>query len=246
MLDLPNRYEKPRKTGITSIHDTYLTFDHLSSILNDHGHLIDYAKFGVGTAYCTKYLSEKIDLYKTNNVIPYFGGTLFEKFYSQNKLDEFCTYLKENGISTIEVSTGTVDISLPNRVSIVNELKNDFHVITEIGSKDNDNIMAPSDWLNEISTLFHAGAEYIITEGRDSGTAGLFRSSGELREGLFSDIKKLCDVSKIIFEAPTSQSQMFFINSIGSNVNLGNINPMHVLLLETQRLGLRCETFDVK
>jgi phosphosulfolactate synthase len=73
----------------------------------------------------------------------------------------------------------------------------------------------------------------------------LFRDSGELREGLFEDIKSSCPVERIIFEAPHSKSQMFFINNIGSNVNLGNVNPMDVLLLETQRLGLRSETFGV-
>lgn len=245
MLNLPNRLIKIRKLGITSIHDTFLTLGELESILSDYSEYIDIAKFGVGSAYCTRRLKEKIALYKTFDVQPYFGGTLFEKFYSQNKLEEYLYYLKDHQINIIEVSTGTVDITLKERTSIIRELKDNFQVLAEVGSKDQEHIMAPSVWIDEINSLIEAGATYVITEGRDSGTAGLYRKSGELREGLFQDIKKSCPVDQIIFEAPTSQSQMYFINSVGPNVNLGNVKPKDVLLLETQRVGLRSETFMV-
>jgi phosphosulfolactate synthase len=36
---------------------------------------------------------------------------------------------------------------------------------------------------------------------------------------------------------------MFFINQIGANVNLGNVKPEDVLILEAERCGLRSETF---
>ena len=52
--------------------------------------------------------------------------------------------------------------------------------------------------------------------------------------------------NRLIFEAPTAKSQMYFINMIGANVNLGNVVPRDVVLLETQRRGLRNETFYLK
>ena len=245
MLDLPSRHVKPRQSGITSIHDTFLTCDQLASILTDYSEYIDIAKFGVGSAYCTRRLQEKIELYKTFDVEPYFGGTLFEKFYSNDQLEDYLSYLKNNQVNTLEISCGTIDIPLEERCSIVKELKNDFHILAEVGSKDKEYVMAPSIWIEEINLLIDAGATYAITEGRDSGTAGLYRESGELREGLFQDIRAYCPIDKVIFEAPTDQSQMYFINKIGPNVNLGNVNPTFVLLLETQRVGLRSETFMV-
>lgn len=245
MLKVPSRLVKPRSNGITSIHDTFLTMDSLRSILMDYGEYIDIAKFGVGSAFCTRRLTEKINLYKEFNVEPYFGGTLFEKFYSQGKLEKYLVYLKENKIDMIEISTGSIDIPFKERSSIIREVKDEFIVFAEVGSKDNLTVMAPSVWIEEINESINCGARYAITEGRDSGTAGLYRQSGELREGLFKDIKMSCPIDRVIFEAPTPASQMYFINSVGSNVNLGNINPMDVLLLETQRLGLRCETFGV-
>ena len=245
MIDLPKRTKKKRVNGLTSLHDVSLTTYELESILTDYGDFIDIAKFGVGTALVTPNLKRKIKLYKDYDIIPYFGGTLFEKFYSQNKLESYLTFLTENGINHIEISTGTIDISLDKRIELVKELSKQFVVFTEVGSKDATKITPPSVWMREINELHSAGASYVITEGRNSGTAGIYRSTGELRTGLIEDIISNCDVSKIIFEAPTPKNQMYFINKLGANVNLGNVNPKDVLLLETQRMGLRSETFDV-
>lgn len=243
MLNLPKRNNKPRKTGITSLHDISLTTNQLESILEEHHEFVDIAKLGIGTAYITPNLNKKIEIYKSFNIEVYFGGTLFEKFYSQNKLDLYKKYLEDHQINSVEVSTGTIDLDIDKRVEIVKDFSKDFMVLSEVGSKDSEAVMAPSKWLHEIESLFEAGSSYVITEGRDSGTAGMFRSNGEIRTGLLDDILNTSEIDQIIFEAPTPASQIYFINKVGSNVNLGNINPYGVLQLETQRQSLRSDTF---
>lgn len=243
LLTLPKRNEKPRKAGISAIHDVSLSTGELKNILDDYSEFLDIAKLGVGSAYVTPKLKEKIKLYKDFGIEVYFGGTLFEKFYHQNKLPAYKDYLVEHGITMVEISCGTLEISIEERIEILRDFKRDFSVLAEVGSKDGDAIMPPSIWIKELKMLLDAGATYVITEGRNSGTAGVYRPSGEIRTGLVSDIISSISPDKIIFEAPTSQSQMFFINQVGSNVNLGNIRPNDLLLLESQRRGLRSETF---
>ena len=243
ILDLPKRTQKPRNTGITSLHDISLTTSQLQSLLEEHHEFIDFAKFGIGTAYIAPNLAQKIQIYKSFDINVYFGGTLFEKFYSQGKLNEYKKYLEKYSINTVEISTGTIDLDIDTRVQIVKDFSQDFTVLSEVGSKDSEAVMAPSKWLHEINSLFEAGSSYVITEGRDSGTAGMFRSNGEIRTGLLDDIVNTSNIDKIIFEAPTTSSQIYFINKVGSNVNLGNINPYGVLVLETQRQALRSDTF---
>jgi len=87
-----------------------------------------------------------------------------------------------------------------------------------------------------------AGAWKVITEGREGGTAGIFRPTGEMRTGLIDEIVHAIDVSDIIFEAPTKASQAWFVRQFGPEVNLGNIPPEEVIPLETLRLGLRADT----
>lgn len=88
-----------------------------------------------------------------------------------------------------------------------------------------------------------AGCEYVITEGRDSGTAGIYGKNGDIRDDLIHELIKDIDYKRIIFEAPTSKHQMYFIKQLGANVNLGNVKIQDVLVLEAQRCGLRSETF---
>lgn len=244
-LDLPKRYNKPRENGLTSIHDVSLSLGDLNNYLDTFSNFIDISKLGIGTAFITPKLEEKIKLYKKFNIKVCFGGTLFEKFYKQNKIELYKKFLKEKNINLVEISTGTIDINLKERLKIVESFAKEFEVFAEIGSKDNNKIMPPSEWNYEIISLLNSGASKIIAEGRISGSAGIYRNNGELRDGLIHDMLNNVDHNKIIFEAPNPKSQMIFINKFGSNVNLGNIIPNQVLELETQRMGLRSETFNI-
>jgi phosphosulfolactate synthase len=246
LIDLPKRTQKPRQYGITAIIDLGVTVAELQNILKDYHDYIDIAKFGIGSAYITPNLTEKLKVYREFGITICFGGTLFEKFYHQKKIEVYLEYLKRYQVEMIEISTGAIDIPIEERLDLVKKLKNDFVVASEVGCKDVDRIMPPSQWISEIEALLKAGSRYVITEGRESGTAGLFRSSGEIRTGLVADIIKAVDPKKLIFEAPTAKSQMYFINLLGPNVNLGNIPLNNLLVLEAQRCGLRYETFFMK
>lgn len=245
-LDLPSRTLKKRTHGINSIHDVRLTTSELKNILDDHSDFLDIAKLGVGTAMVVPRLKEKIDIYQQHDVEVYFGGTLFEKFYYQNRLEDYKRFMDDNNISLVEISNGTIELDLESRIKTIRDFKNNFDVLSEVGTKDADEIMAPSVWLKEINALIDEGCRYVITEGRNSGTAGIYRKGGEIRTGLVDDIINSIDTKKLIFEAPTAESQMYFINKVGVNVNLGNINPLDLLLLEAQRVGLRSETFYIE
>lgn len=245
-LNVPQRTEKPRTEGISSIMDVGLSTGELEMILEDYSPYVDISKLGVGTAAVSPNLKKKIELYHKYRVKVYFGGTLFEKFYDQNKLNRFRDIILEYEIDYVEISNGTIDLELRERKELIPYFKESgINVLCEVGSKDRQKTMPPSQWIDEIDTLLKSGANYVITEGRNSGTAGLFRPSGELRIDLVNDITNTINTTDLIIEAPTSKSQMYLINLIGSNVNLGNINPYEVLLLEAERVGLRSETFQI-
>ncbi|WP_062356795.1 phosphosulfolactate synthase [Bacillus kwashiorkori] len=242
-LNLPKRTKKKRTYGLTSIVDFGTSVGELKNILKDYSDFIDIAKLGIGTAYLTPNLNEKISLYKSYNIIPYCGGTLFEKCYYENKLIKYKQFLKQLDIHWVEVSNGTLNISLEERLHIINQLKKDFHVIAEVGSKDAKKEMPIYEWKKEVQLLLDAGCDYVITEGRDSGTSGIYTTDGNVKSNLIRELITDIDYKKIIFEAPSPKQQMYFINEIGPNVNLGNVKIHDCLLLETERAGLRSETF---
>ncbi len=242
-LELPKRTSGERSYGLTSIADFGTPVGELKHILSEYDSLIDIAKIGIGSAYVTPNIQEKVDLYKQHQIKPYCGGTLFEKCYYQNKIPEYIQYLSQLGIEWIEVSNGTLDIPIEKRLALITQLKKEFHVIAEVGSKDCDMEIPISKWKEEMKLFLDAGCEYVITEGRDSGTSGIYGKNGDIKDHLINELIKDIDYKKIIFEAPTAKHQMYFIKQLGANVNLGNVKIQDVLVLEAQRCGLRSETF---
>jgi phosphosulfolactate synthase len=242
-LSLPKRTSGNRTYGLTSIIDLGTPLGELKHILSDYSYIIDIAKIGIGSGYVTPNLKKKIDLYQEYQIKPYCGGTLFEKCYYQNKIPEYLESLRRLGIEWIEISNGTLDIPLQDRLQLITQINKEFHVIAEVGSKDICCDMPIAMWREEIRLLLEAGSDYVITEGRDSGTAGIYEKNGNVKSELIRELLEDLDNKRIIFEAPTSKQQMYFINKIGPNVNLGNVKLDDVLVLEAQRCGLRSETF---
>ena len=241
-LDLPARTSKPRSQGITHVIDKGLALRQVENLFDTAGEYVDIVKLGWGTGYVTHNLKEKIELYRSFEVAVVCGGTLFEAVVARGKLDEYRHWLTENGFSHVEVSDGTIDLPREQKLELVAEFAQDFVVMSEVGSKDSEVVFAPYQWVQWLKEDLEAGAWKVITEGREGGTAGIFRSSGDMRTGLIDEIVHEIDLSEIIFEAPTTRSQAWFVQKYGPDVNLGNIPPEEVIPLETLRLGLRSDT----
>ncbi len=248
-LDLPEREQKPRKKGITSVIDNGVPLKEFESLLESHHQYIDFIKFGWGTSIVTPDMQSKIDCINAYPVDYFFGGTLFEKAYFQNKVDEYIEYCHHYGAKWIEVSDGTLEIPEDEKSGIISELAKEFKVMSEVGVKDVTRAEQLTDeyWVNGIRSSFDAGATYVITEGRESGRGGLFDRDGLVREGLLLAIEKAgFTPDNLIFEAPNKDQQIDFIKGFGPEVNLANIATSGVIGLETLRLGLRSDTFYIR
>ena len=145
------------------------------------------------------------------------------------------------------MSDGSIDISHAEKCGYIEKLAKYGTVLSEVGSKDKDreHITPPYQWIRLMQAELGAGAAYIVAEARETGTVGLYRDSGEVREGLVQEILTKVPAEKILWEAPRKDQQLYFLKLIGANANLGNINPSEVIALEAMRIGLRGDTFDL-
>ncbi|HVD65920.1 MAG TPA: phosphosulfolactate synthase [Gaiellaceae bacterium] len=241
-LDLPSRSPKPRALGLTHVIDKGLNLRDIEGLFDTAGDYVDIVKLGWGTSYVTRNLEKKIALYRSFDTPVVCGGTLFEAAVVRGKLDEFRRWLADNRLSHIEISDGTIELPRERKLELIAELAQDFVVMSEVGSKDSDVVFAPYQWVQWLKEDLDAGAWKVITEGREGGTAGIFRSTGDMRTGLIDEIVHEIELSDIIFEAPTTHSQAWFVQKFGPDVNLGNIPPEEVIPLETLRVGLRSDT----
>lgn len=244
-LPMPPRPPKPRRRGVTAVTDKGTPIGELRSVLEAYGIYLDIAKLGIGAGYIEPFLREKVALYAQHQVPVYFGGTLFEKFFHAGRIREYRRLMADVGITMAEISEGSLPIPLERRCELVKEWSRDLTVLAEVGTKDGDAETSPRQWISETKALLDAGAAYVITEGRDSGSAGIFTKTGELRKDLIEALVGEVPAERLLFEAPTEKAQMYFINRIGPDVNLGNVAVSGLLVLEAQRRGLRYETFHL-
>jgi phosphosulfolactate synthase len=244
-LLLPQRTSKPRSRGVTMIIDRGEPFSHFVDLMGSFGELIDFVKFGWGTSVVTKNFQAKLDVLRDADIDFYLGGTLFEKYVVQDRFDEFRRLCDAYRCRFVEVSNGTIDITNDEKADYVKRLSDDFRVISEVGSKDQarSDVMSPVKWISYIQADIDAGAVLVTLETREGGHGGMCRSNGELRYGLVEEIlDSKIDHDRLLFEAPSTELQAYFIQRVGPNVNLGNIAVSDIVPLETIRLGLRSET----
>jgi len=246
-LHLPPRAVKPRGTGLTMVIDGGIPAAHFADLVSSAAEYIDFVKFGWGTAVVTGQLSAKIDVLAANGIGFYFGGTLFEKYVLQGRFDDYRRFCQEHGCRHVEVSNGTIPLSNPEKASYVSKLAGDFSVVSEVGFKDpgRSEQLPPRLWAEYIREDLEAGASLVTLEARESGRSGICRPDGALRFGLIEDVLASgLSPDRLLFEAPSTTLQAYFVTRLGPDVNLGNVPAQGVIGLETLRLGLRADTLD--
>ena len=247
LTQIPERTIRPRTHGLTMINDKGLSIAEARNLVSGSLPHIDLVKLAFGTPLVTAGLHEKIKVFQDAGIPVYFGGLLFEAFVIRNQFNDYLDLLKEYDISWIEVSDGSIDIPHVEKCGYIEKLSKYGTVLSEVGSKDKDreHITPPYQWIKLMKSELEAGSTYIVAEARETGTVGLYRNSGEVREGLVQEILTKIPAEKILWEAPQKDQQLYFLTLIGANANLGNINPTEVIALEAMRVGLRGDTFEL-
>lgn len=241
-LVLPERESKPRSRGLTHVLDKGMTPAALEALLEQTDSLIDVIKIGWGLSYVDPAVKARVGICEAAGVTSCLGGTLLEICTEQGKVDELRRWATEIGVQALEVSNGLQAMTLERKADLIKQLASDFVVFAETGAKASEAPVVTERWLDEMESDLAAGASWLIAEGRESGTVGVYSADGAVRADLVSAIATRLPRDRLIFEAPRKAQQSWFIQDFGPNVSLGNIAPEDVLPLETLRLGLRADT----
>jgi phosphosulfolactate synthase len=245
LTQIPDRDAKPRQNGITMVMDKGMSLREVEDFISTSADHADIIKLGWATSFVTPNLKEKIELYQSAGLPVYFGGTLFEAFVVRKQFDDYRRLIDKYKLQHAEVSDGSLEMNQDDKCEYIRQLATQVTVLSEVGSKDEAKIIPPYKWIQLMKAELEAGAWKVIGEAREGGTVGLFRASGEVRQGLVEEILTQIPVDKIIWEAPQKEQQVWFVKLLGANANLGNIAPHEVIPLETIRLGLRGDTFSL-
>ena len=245
-FDLPEHDAKPRARGLTNALDSGLGLTEIAETLDISAAYTDVVKLGWGTAHLTPNIEEKLQLYKSRDVLTSPGGLLFELSYWQDKMADYKAFVRDVGFALVEVSNGSLPIPEAEKCKEVARLADaGFKVLSEVGSKDADFVMEPEAWVSAIKADLSAGAWKVIVEGRADASAGIYGKDGKVRDDAVDAILSSgIDPDQLIFEAPFKPQMIYFVKRLGPNVNVGNVPLTEVMNLETLRLGLRGHTAE--
>ena len=239
---MPVRPAQPRETGLTMVMDKGLSLREAEDMCDVAAPYCDLIKLGFGTSILTPRLHEKIKLYKSAGLKPYFGGTLFEAFAVRDMVDDYRRFLDEYEMEMVEVSDGVMELNHDLKCEYITNLSKQYTVLSEVGTKLKGKEISNEQWISFMQKELAAGAWKVIAEARESGNMGIYNDDGSANFALVLGIKKALDPDTILWEAPLKTQQVWFIKLLGSNVNLGNIATNEIISLETLRLGLRGDT----
>jgi phosphosulfolactate synthase len=244
-LVVPSRSRKPRRFGVTHVLDKGLPADEVARLLDTCGRFVDVWKFGWGTAYLDPGLPAKLQVLRDHEVQACTGGTLLEIAWHQGVVSEYLAWAADLGFPCVEVSSGVAPIGAQEKARLIQEVAARFVVVAEIGSKDPAATVTPEAWAAAARADREAGAAWVVTEGRESGTVGLFTGSGDVRGEVADAVVAAVGQECVVFEAPRKDQQAWLVRRFGADVGLGNLAPAEVLGVEALRLGLRADTFGL-
>lgn len=231
--------------GLTHVLDKGIPPLEIESLITRAGTMMDIWKLGWGTAYLDPDVPEKVALLAGHGIRACVGGTLLEIAWTQGRAESCLAWAAEVGFPCVEVSNGAVGMPIPEKRRLITQAVGRFVVLSEVGSKDPTVPVSPTAWSEEIAGDVDAGASWVLAEGRESGTVGLYDPDGGVRSDVVEAIVGTVGLPRVIFEAPRKDQQAWFISRFGPDVNLGNIAPVDLIGLEALRLGLRADTVQL-
>jgi phosphosulfolactate synthase len=244
-LDLPPRSVKPRAAGLTHVLDKGLPIGDLPGFLQAAAPHVDVWKLGWGTSYLEPDPAAKVEILSAHDIRSCVGGTLLEAAWAQGKAKDLLGWAEDQGFPCVEVSNGAVAMPVADKRILIAEAADRFTVLSEVGSKDPAAPVSAEEWADEVAGDLDAGASWVLTEGRESGTVGLYEPDGSVRDAVVEAVVERAGLVRLLFEAPRKDQQAWFINRFGPDVNLGNVALTDVVGLEALRLGLRADTIDL-
>lgn len=194
-----------------------------------------------------KTLTDRISRYRRAGTSVSHGGTLLEMAINRGKVGKALEEILEAGFNTIELSEGVVDVPDYIKKRVVEfSHSHGMHLNIEVGKKNPRNQLSLDETVRKIGESLDFEPDFVIVEGREAGrSVEIYDDLGNIKWDWVERILSQYPSEKVMFEAPNEKQQVELVIRLGSSVNLGNVAFNSVAALETQRRGMRGDTFGV-
>lgn len=245
--------ELTQPTGEKRGHGKTMVLDRLApvdwNILPDLSPFINVVKIGwtLPLLLTKRTLAERVGKLRGSGVSVSHGGTLLEMAITKGKADKAMNGIKQAGFDTIELSEGVIEVPSYMKKKVAEFAhSNGMRLNVEVGKKNPRNQLSLEETIQRMGEGLDLHPDFVIVEGREAGrSVEIYDDLGEIKWDWVNRIMEEVPREKIMFEAPIEKQQIELVIRLGSTINLGNVSFGSVAALETQRRGLRGDTFGV-
>ena len=188
-LTLPERTTKPRESGLTHVLDKGYSLEQVRQFLEVAGELRRHRQARLG------HRGRHAERQGEDRALPELRhpGLLRRHLLRGLPAPEQARRVPGAGATSATWTasrspTAPIDMDEEDKLAILRKLSKEFQVLSEVGSKDDAVVITPSKWVDTIKRELEAGAWKVITEGRESGTVGIYQPTGEVKDGLLDEI----------------------------------------------------------
>jgi phosphosulfolactate synthase len=230
--------KKPRKDGLTYIIDKFQGLDKENFELISP--FIDVVKvYGALPLLISETsFKKKIKFYHDFDVRVSTGSTITEFAILEDSLDRLVKEAATIGFDIIEIGENNVELDIEQKRKITDRITSynlEFH--WKVGKKDPRHQLSIEETLSKIHEGIKMGSNKIILEANQGTNVGIYDDKSLIKWNFVGALTAKYPPSTFVFEAPFEIQQSALIAEFGQRVNLAEINPDFVALVESQRRG---------
>lgn len=230
-----------------------MVLDRLSGLVREEfvevAQYVDVVEIGWGLPLIWKEeaVKSRTKYFKELDIRVSMSGTLLEHALFRGTEEAMLKRASSLGFDMVEISDGILDLTIQQKAELAKRAKlHGLDFIYAVGKKDPAAQLSPSEVLDQVTAGLELSPFKVVIEGRERGRGvGIYDGLGNVRWPLLHAIVSHFDQTGIIFEAPSEVQQAALIQELGPEVNLGNVSLASVATLQSERLGLRFDTFGV-
>jgi phosphosulfolactate synthase len=253
-----DRPEKPRDSGLTFVIGEAMTLGGprtLADLLEWAGPWFDWYKF-VYSGFPLQdpaLVERKLEMLAAHDIDGFPGGNFLEIAAAEGVADRFLADVAAVGFDRVEVSTTVVEMEREEKSALIETAREEgLAVHAEVGKKQSEGADALSiaDAIAEMEADLAAGADAVVFESE--AVEAVLEGEGGDETAAREDVARVTDAvgaENVVFEVPlradygVTSATAWFVNVVGPDVNLGNVAPQHVNLVEQQRRGVGPGTY---
>lgn len=234
---------RPRARGITEV------LDRLGGVYPDElatlAPYIDVARVGWGLPLLISRdrLKERIRRYHDVGINVSTSSELLEYARVQDRESQFLDEARALGFDIIETAAGQADISDAQLDGVAKAIKDrSLGLVIEVGGRDPARQLSLQELISQLARARSYTPRRVSVPAPEGGRAGgIYDADTGIKYDWLRAIVGDRPLDDLLFEAPLEAQQLYLLQELGQDVNLGGVAFSSVAQLATQRLGLRTE-----